>query len=50
MPASYYETAVMMCMADTLIFAVFVACDGVSPFDMISVSSASIKSPEKAQK
>ncbi len=50
MSANYHETAAIMCMADTLNFAVFVTRDGLSPFDMISVSSASIESPEKARK
>lgn len=50
MSANYHETAAIMCMADTLNFAVFVTRDGLSPFGSINVSSASLKSPEKARK
>ena len=47
---NYGEIAVIRCMADTLNFAVFVACDSVSPFDVISVSSASLKRSKSALK
>lgn len=48
--ANYGEIAVISRIADTLNFAVFVTCDSVSPFGLISVSSASIKRSKTALK